>query len=57
MITINFSKAQEITKERLRRERQPLLEKQDILFIRAVETSADKAAIVAEKQRLQNVGI
>ena len=55
MIKINFAKAQEITKERLRRERQPLLEEQDILFIRAVETSADKAAIVAEKQRLRDI--
>ena len=55
MIRINFAKAQEITKERLRRERQPLLEKQDILFMRAVETSADKSAIVAEKQRLRDV--
>ena len=55
MITINFSKAQEITKERLRKERQPLLEKQDILFIRAVETSADKSAIVTEKQRLRDI--
>lgn len=55
MITINFAKAQEVTKERLRRERQPLLEEQDILFIRAVETSADKSAIVAEKQRLRDI--
>ena len=55
MIVINFEKAREITKERLRREREPLLEKQDILFIRAVETSADKSAIVSEKQRLRDI--
>jgi len=55
MIVINFEKAREITKERLRGERQPLLKKQDILFIRAVETSADKSAIVTEKQRLRDI--
>ena len=55
MIVINFEKAREITKERLRGERQPLLKKQDILFIRAVESSADKSAIVTEKQRLRDI--
>ena len=55
MITINFEKAQEITRERLRRERKPLLEEQDILFMRAVENSQDKSEIVAEKQRLRDI--
>jgi hypothetical protein len=55
MITINFEKAQEITRERLRRERKPLLEEQDILFMRAVETSQDKSEIVIEKQRLRDI--
>ena len=55
MITINFEKAREITKERLRRERKPLLEEQDILFMRAVENSQDKSEIVAEKQRLRDI--
>jgi len=54
-INVNFLKAQEITKERLRRERKPLLEEQDILFMRAVETSQDKSDIVAEKQRLRDI--
>ena len=53
--TINFAKAQELTKERLRRERYPLLQEQDIAFQRALETSADTTAIVAEKQRLRVV--
>ena len=53
--TINFAKAQELTKERLRRERYPLLQEQDIAFQRALETSADTTAIVAEKQRLRDV--
>ena len=55
MITINIYKAKEITKDRLRTEREPLLLAQDVLFQRALETSADTAAIVAEKQRLRDI--
>ena len=55
MITINFTKAQAITKERLRAERKPLLEAQDVLFQRALETGKDATAIVKEKQRLRDV--
>jgi hypothetical protein len=55
MITINFNKAKEITKERLRQERKPLLEQQDILFQRSLENNADISAIVAEKQRLRDI--
>ena len=54
-ITTSFPKAKEITKTRLREERNPLLEAQDVLFMRAVETSKDKAEIVTEKQRLRDV--
>ena len=55
MITINMDKAKEITKARLRVEREPLLVAQDVLFQRALETSADTSAIVAEKQRLRDI--
>jgi len=55
VIVVNFEKAREITKERLRGDRKPLLEEQDILFMRAVETSADKSDIVTEKQRLRDI--
>jgi len=55
MITINFDKAKAITKARLREERAPLLAAQDIAYQRALETSADTAAIVAEKQRLRDI--
>jgi hypothetical protein len=55
MITINFDKAKEITKDRLRAERTPLLQAQDVAFQRATEEGADTTAIVAEKQRLRNV--
>ena len=54
-ITINFAKAQALTKERLRAERKPLLEAQDVLFQRALETGKDATAIVKEKQRLRDV--
>jgi len=54
-ITINMIKAKEITKERLRAERKPLLEEQDILFMQAQESGADTTAIVAEKQRLRDI--
>jgi hypothetical protein len=46
-ITVNLAAAKTITKERLRNERKPLLETQDILFQRALETSASTTAIVA----------
>ena len=54
-ITINFAKAQALTKERLRADRKPLLEAQDVLFQRALETGKDATAIVKEKQRLRDV--
>ena len=55
MITINFDKAKEITKNRLRAERTPLLQAQDVAFQRALESNADTTAIVAEKQRLRDI--
>ena len=55
MITINFDKAKVITKDRLRVERTPLLQAQDVAFQRALESGADTTAIVAEKQRLRDI--
>jgi hypothetical protein len=54
-VTVNKAKAVEITKKRLRAEREPLLAAQDVAFQRALESSADTTAIVAEKQRLRDV--
>jgi hypothetical protein len=54
-VSVNIAKAKEITKRKLREERKPLLEAQDVLFQRALETSADTTAIVAEKQRLRDI--
>jgi hypothetical protein len=54
-VTVNLAKAKELTKKRLRAEREPLLAAQDVLFQRALESSADTTAIVAEKQRLRDI--
>ena len=54
-ITVNITKAKVITKDRLRADRKPLLEAQDIAFQRALESSADTSAIVTEKQRLRDI--
>jgi hypothetical protein len=54
-ITIDFTKAQGITKERLRAERAPLMLAQDVAFQRALESGTDTTAIVTEKQRLRDV--
>ena len=54
-VTVNLDKAKEITKRRLRAEREPLLAAQDVAFQRALETGADTTAIVAEKARLRDI--
>lgn len=54
-VTVNLDKAKELTKKRLRAEREPLLAAQDVAFQRALESGADTTAIVAEKQRLRDV--
>jgi len=54
-IKVNITKAKEIVKEKLRNDRKPLLEAQDVLFQRASETGADTTDIVAEKQRLRDI--
>jgi hypothetical protein len=54
-LTVDMPKAVNITKERLRAERAPLLIAQDVLMARAQETGASTVAIVAEKNRLRDV--
>jgi hypothetical protein len=54
-VTVNKAKAVEITKKRLRAEREPLLAAQDVAFQRALESGADTTTIVAEKQRLRDI--
>jgi len=55
VIKINIEKAKSITKERLRIERIPLLEAQDIYLMKAQEAGSETTAIVAEKQRLRDI--
>lgn len=55
MITINFEKAKDLTRDRLRNERNPLLQKLDIDFQKALETGSDTTVIVAEKNRLRDI--
>ena len=52
---VNMTKAKAITKDRLRLDRAPLLEAQDVLFMRAQEAGSDTSAIVTEKQRLRDI--
>ena len=54
-VEVSLAKATELTKKRLRAEREPLLDAQDVAFQRAQESGADTSAIVAEKQRLRDI--
>ena len=54
-ITVDITKAKVITKDRLREERKPLLEAQDILFMQAQEAGTSTSDIVTEKQRLRDI--
>ena len=55
MITVDMTKAKEITKDRLREERKPLLAAQDVWFQRALEDNSDTTAITTEKNRLRDI--
>jgi len=54
-LTVSLAKAKEITKDKLRVERKPLLEAQDIAFMKAQEAGSSTTAIVTEKNRLRNI--
>ena len=54
-IQVNINKAKDITKDKLRVERKPLLEALDVEFIKAQEAGTDTSAIVLEKQRLRDI--
>ena len=54
-VEVNLTKSKEITKKRLRAEREPLLAAQDVLFQRALETGTDTTSIVVEKNRLRDI--
>lgn len=54
-VTVDIPKAKELTKDRLRIERAPLLEALDVQYVRALEEGRDTSAIVAEKNRLRDI--
>lgn len=54
-VWVNIEKAREITKNRLRMERAPLLAALDVQFQRALEEGKPTTAIVAEKNRLRDI--
>lgn len=55
VVGVNLDKAKEIMRTELRIKRKPLLEEQDVLYMRATEAGQDTTAIVAEKQRLRDL--
>ena len=54
-MTVNITKAKAITKDRLRADRAPLLEAQDVAFMKAQESGTSTTAIVTEKNRLRDI--
>lgn len=55
MIKIDISKAKDITKDRLRAERTPLLQALDIEMMKNLSDTEKLAEIEAEKQRLRDI--
>lgn len=55
MIKIDFTKAQSITKDRLREERKPLLEKLDVQVMQNISNPTKLAEIEAQKQVLRDI--
>ena len=56
-ITINLTKAKDIAKDNLRKERTPVLATLDVQFMRAVETgnTSQQTAIAEQKQELRDI--
>lgn len=55
VVSVNLDKAKEITKTRLRHQREALFTSLDVQYMRATEQGQDTSAIVAEKQRLRDI--
>lgn len=54
-IFVNIDKAKEVWKEKIRTARKPALEKLDVDFVKAQETSSDTSSIVTDKQTLRDL--
>lgn len=55
MIKVNFEKAKDITKDRLRAERKPLLEALDVEVMRSITDPEKLSEIEAKKQVLRDI--
>lgn len=55
MIKVDLEKAKVIAKEKLRKNREPLLAALDVQFLRALEEGRDPSWIISEKNRLRAV--
>ena len=55
VVEVDMPTAQEIFKDNLRRERQPLLEALDVEYMKAMERGEDTASIVAQKVALRDI--
>lgn len=55
MITINLDKAKDIQRGLIRKSREPVLQKLDVEFQRALETGQDTTSIVEQKQVLRDL--
>lgn len=54
-ISHDINKCREVKKNILRRERYPLLQAQDVEYMRAMEAGKDTSSIATEKQRLRDI--
>ena len=54
-VEIDMVKARDIHRNVLRRERDPLLERLDVAYMKALETGGDTASVASEKQKLRDV--
>lgn len=54
-LTFDIDKCVEITKDRLRQEREPLLAALDVEYMRGLEQGKPTADVAAEKQRLRDI--
>jgi len=54
-LTVNLNKAKDITRERLRADRKPLLEALDVSYMRAIESGDDPWSVILEKKRLRDI--
>jgi hypothetical protein len=55
VVVVDLATAKNLTKIRLRYERESLLQAQDVAFQRALEAGSPTTTIVAEKQRLRDL--